>query len=79
MCRFLLFLHVLQQTHESDSKHDSSYTSQVVESLTAKLNQSQEQIKEERLKMTQLSEKMLEYDMQLERIPLLIAQVPINY
>ena len=73
MCRFLS---LFQPNHESDSKHD---TSQVVDSLTAKLNQSQEQIKEERLKMTQLSEKMLEYDMQLERIPLLIAQVPINF
>ena len=70
---------VLQLNNESDSKYDNVHTTQIVESLTAKLNQAQEDAKEERSKLAQLANNLKEYESELDRIPLLIAQVCIEF
>ena len=48
-----------------------------MESLTAKLNQAQEDSKEEKAILALLTDKNKEYELELERIPLLIAQVSL--
>ena len=66
---------MLQQNNESDSKYDSAHATHVVESLTAKLNQAQEESNEEKAILAQLTDKIKDYELEVERIPLLIAQV----
>ena len=62
-----------------DSKYDNAHTPQIVESLTSKLNQAQEDAKEQRAKLAQLADNIKEYESEVERIPLLIAQVCLKF
>ena len=68
----------MQQGNEADIKYDSAHSSQLVDSLKVKLNQAQEEAREEKTKWTQLSGRIKEYELELERIPLLVAQVCIQ-
>ena len=69
MCKYF------QQNNESDSRNENAHTAQLVEALTAKLNQAQEDSKEEKAILALLTDKNKEYELELERLPLLIAQV----
>ena len=69
------YICLLQQGNEADIKYDSAHSSQLVDSLKVKLNQAQEEAREEKTKWTQLSGRIKEYELELERIPLLVAQV----
>ena len=65
----------MQQNSDADSKHDNPQTTQLVDSLMTKLNKSQDEAQEEKIKATQLAQKLEQYDLLLEEIPLLKAQV----
>ena len=65
----------MQQGNEADIKYDNAHSTQLVDSLKVKLNQAQEEAREEKTKWTQLSGRIKEYELELERIPLLVAQV----
>ena len=64
-----------QQNSDADSKHDSPQTTHLVDSLMTKLNKSQDEAQEEKIRATQLAQKLEQYDLLLEEIPLLKAQV----
>ena len=68
----------MQHGNEADIKYDSAHSSQLIDSLKLKLNQAQEEAREEKTKWTQLSGRIKEYELELERIPLLLAQVCIQ-
>ena len=72
------YICLLQQGNEADIKYDSAHSSQLADSLKVKLNQAQEEAREEKTKWTQLSGRIKEYELELERIPLLVAQVCIQ-
>ncbi len=68
----------LQQNSDADSKHDNPQTTQLVDSLMTKLNKSHEEVQEGKIKATQLAQKLEQYDLLLEEIPLLKAQVILS-
>ena len=63
------------QNNESES---NSHNSQQMESLSAKLTQAQIEVKQEKANLAQLNEKIKQYELEVERIPLLIAQVSLS-
>ena len=68
---YIIFL----QNNEPES---NSHNSQQVESLSAKLTQAQIEVKQEKAASAQLNEKIKHYELEVERIPLLIAQVRLT-
>merc|ERR1712018_280453 len=69
----------LQQEKRSrnNEPESNSHNSQQVESLSAKLTQAQIEVKQEKAASAQLNEKIKHYELEVERIPLLIAQVEV--
>ena len=64
------------QNTESES---NSHNSQQLENLSAKLSQAQIEVKHEKAALAQLTEKMKKFELEAERVPLLIAQVRNTY
>ena len=69
---YLFYYIIFLQNNEPES---NSLNSQQVESLSAKLTQAQVEVKQEKVVSAQLNEKIKHYELEVERIPLLIAQV----
>ena len=60
---------------QNNEPETNAHNSQQVETLSAKLTQAQIEVKQEKAASAQLNEKIKQYELEIERIPLLIAQV----